>query len=286
MGEVRGHVRSWRSVNRMLHLDGPLIMGIVNVTPDSFSDGGLYANRDAAIAHGIALASAGADIIDVGGESTRPGAPPVAPAEEIARVCPVIEALARELDIPLSVDTRHASVAAAALDAGASIINDVSGFRDPEMVALAAASDAGLVVMHMLGEPSTMQVEPAYKDVVAEVCAYLAAQAAALEQAGVARERIALDPGIGFGKTTGHNVQLLARLDALVELGYPVLLGASRKRFIGEITGETEPARRVCGSVSVALWAAAHGAHVVRVHDVKETADAFALWGAMAGARL
>lgn len=274
----------WHCGGHVLRLGRPLIMGILNVTPDSFSDGGLYADSRTAVEHGHALALAGAHIVDVGGESTRPGAPPVAPAQEIDRVCPVIEALAGSLDIPLSIDTRHASVAAAALAAGASIINDVSGFRDPEMIALAADSTAGLVVMHMLGEPATMQNEPAYADVVAEVSDYLAGQAAALEDAGVARGRIALDPGIGFGKTTDHNLRLLARLDALVELGYPVVVGASRKRFIGDLTGEAEPRRRVFGSVSAAVWAAEHGANVVRVHDVKETADAFALWQAVAGA--
>lgn len=266
--------RVWRCGPRELVLDRALVMGIVNVTPDSFSDGGRWLDPLAAVEQGRALALAGADIIDVGGESTRPGSDEVPVAEELGRVVPVVGALVNGLDIPVSIDTRHPAVAEACLREGASIVNDVSGFRDPAMVAVVTVSDAGVVAMHMLGEPKTMQSEPVYDDVAAEVSAYLAGQATMLEHAGIARERIALDPGIGFGKTTAHNLALLRRLPQLAELGYPVLVGASRKRFIGEITGEVRPDRRLAGSVAVAVWAAMHGASIVRVHDVVETVQA------------
>lgn len=274
---VTAPARLWRCGRFELALVRPLVMGVLNVTPDSFSDGGAYDDLGAAFAHASLMAEAGADIIDLGGESTRPGSATVSPAEELERVGVVVEELVRTPGLPVSIDTRHAEVARACVDAGAAIINDVSGFRDAEMVAVAAACDAGLVVMHMLGEPGTMQDGPRYDDVVAEVCAYLAEQARALEAAGVARERIAIDPGIGFGKTTAHNLELLRRLPELVSLGYPVLVGASRKRFIGEIAGEAVPARRVAGSVAAALAATAAGADIVRVHDVAETVQALAV---------
>jgi len=273
----------WRCGRYALRLDLPRVMGILNVTPDSFSDGGLYVSDDRAIEHGLALASAGAAIVDVGGESTRPGSAGVEPAEEVSRVRPVTAALARRLGIPLSVDTRHPAVASEALRAGASIINDVSGFRDPEMVAVAADSDAGVVIMHMLGEPSTMQEDPVYADVVAEVRDHLADRAAVLEAAGIARGRIAVDPGIGFGKTSAHNLELLRRLPEIAALGYPVVVGASRKRFIGEVTGEPVPANRTAGSIAAAVWAMEHGAGIVRVHDVKQTVEALRVWQAMRG---
>jgi len=266
--------RLWRCGHRALSLDRPLVMGILNATPDSFSDGGRYADPQDALEHGRALAAAGADIIDVGGESTRPGSDEVPVDVELMRVLPIVAALARELAVPVSVDTRHAEVAAACLGAGASVVNDVSGFRDPAMVEAVAASDAGVVIMHMLGEPKTMQAEPAYGDVVGEVTAYLAGQAAMLETAGIARDRIALDPGLGFGKTTGHNLELMRRLPELSSLGHPVLVGASRKRFIGEISGQDRPEMRVSGSVAAAVWAVLHGADIVRVHDVAETVQA------------
>ena len=275
--------RVWRCGSHGLALDRPLVMGIVNVTPDSFSDGGRWLDPLAAVEQGRALALAGADIIDVGGESTRPGSDEVPVAEELDRVAPVVNALVNGLDTPISIDTRHPEVAEACLGQGASIVNDVSGFRDPAMVALAAAGDAGLVVMHMLGEPKTMQAEPEYADVVAEVSAYLGGQAAMLERAGVGGDRIALDPGIGFGKTTGHNLELLRHLPGLAMLGYPVLVGASRKRFIGEIVGEVQPDRRLAGSVAVAVWAAMHGASIVRVHDVVETVQALRVIHAIQG---
>lgn len=271
----------WRCGRFTFALDHPLIMGIVNVTPDSFSDGGAYEDPLAAVARGREIVVQGASIVDVGGESTRPGAADVPIAEEIARVRPVIGALARDLGIPVSVDTRHPQVAAASLEVGAAILNDVSGFRDPAMVDLAAASDAGVVVMHMLGEPRTMQSDPQYGDVVAEVAEYLAHEASILERAGIARERIAIDPGIGFGKTLEHNVELLQRLPELATLGYPVVVGASRKSMIGVILGEPDPSKRLEGSLAIAAWAVTHGAHVVRVHDVIETARMLRVTGVL-----
>ncbi|HEY5468386.1 MAG TPA: dihydropteroate synthase [Coriobacteriia bacterium] len=266
----------WRCGGFALDLARPLVMGILNVTPDSFSDGGSYIDRDAAVTAAVRMLADGADVIDVGGESTRPGAEPVTAVQEAARVAGVIAALA-EQGACVSVDTRHALVASEALSAGASIVNDVSGFTDPEMVRVAADSDAGLVVMHTRGEPRTMQEAPAYADVVAEVAEFLSRQAVALERAGVARDRIAIDPGIGFGKTTEHNLALLRRLPELEALGFPVLVGASRKRFIGEITGVVEPQARVAGSVAAALEAVRRGAAVVRVHDVAATVQALAM---------
>ncbi|MBN1193704.1 MAG: dihydropteroate synthase [Coriobacteriia bacterium] len=259
------------------------MMGILNVTPDSFSDGGSYFDPVAALEHGRELAADGADIIDVGGESTRPGSDQISPGEESSRVCPVLKALARDFDVPLSIDSRHPEVVSRCMDAGASIINDVSGFRDPAMVALAVSCDAGVVVMHMLGEPKTMQAQPVYEDVLSEVRDYLVKQAVMLEEAGVERDRIAIDPGIGFGKTTEHNIELLRGLPELVATGYPVVVGASRKRFIGELTEEPDPAHRVPGSLAAAAWSALHGASVLRVHDIKETAQAFGVWAAIEG---
>jgi len=266
----------WRCGSHALPLARALVMGIVNVTPDSFSDGG--ANYDPCIAAASAesMLAAGADIIDVGGESTRPGAGEITPSEELARVLAVVrDAVA--LGAVVSIDTRHAEVASACVAAGSAIINDVSGFSDPAMVALAASCEAGLVVMHMQGDPRIMQDEPRYGDVVADVAAYLSAQAMRLEAAGVAHERIAVDPGIGFGKTTAHNLELLRRLPEIVALGYPVLVGASRKRFIGEITGVSEPRQRLAGSLAATLESVGRGAAVARVHDVAETVQALAV---------
>jgi len=273
--------RVWRCGHFALPLDRVYVMGILNVTPDSFSDGGSHLGVDAALEGARRVRAAGADIVDIGGESTRPGSDAVSVEEELARVVPAVRALVPTLDVPLSVDTRRPEVAAASVAAGASIVNDVSGFRDPAMVEVATTTGAGLVVMHMLGEPRTMQREPRYDDVVAEVCAYLADQAHMLEGAGVASDRIALDPGLGFGKTTAHNLELLRRLDELVALGYPVLIGASRKRFIGEVTGVDVPAERLHGSVAVASWSALLGADVVRVHDVGPTREALATLAAI-----
>ena len=273
--------RVWRCGRFELALGRPLVMGILNVTPDSFSDGGRFDDPAAAVTWAERIIAEGAAILDVGGESTRPGADAVPVAAELSRVRPVVLRFA-SAEVPVSIDTRHAEVASACIKAGASIINDVSGFRDRAMIDVAARSDAGLVVMHMLGEPKTMQAEPYYSDVVIEVGGYLVAQAAMLEAAGVARERIALDPGIGFGKTLEHNLELLRRLPELAALGFPLVVGASRKRFIGTLTGVDEPAERLGGSVAAALFAAARGAHVVRVHDVAATAQALIVAQALA----
>ena len=279
-------VPAWRCGRYRLSLDRPLVMGILNVTPDSFSDGGRFADTDIAVEHGLAMLAEGADMVDVGGESTRPGAAEVSVDEEMDRVLPVVTRLAAEAAAPISIDTRHAEVASACLAAGAAIVNDVSGFRDETMVELVAGSDCGCVAMHMLGEPRTMQEEPAYEDVVAEVGGYLLERAAVLEAAGVARERIAVDPGIGFGKTAEHNLELLRRLPELVEMGYPVVVGASRKSFVGALLDVDEPAERVAGSLGVAVRAAMSGAAVLRVHDVRETADALRMSAAIDSAPL
>lgn len=269
-------MRVWKCGRFEFELGRPLVMGVVNVTPDSFSDGGEYNEPAAAVQHGLRLFDEGADILDVGGESTRPGAPEITPAEEISRVRPVLTRLAVS-QVPVSVDTRHAECALACAQAGASIINDVSGFRDPAMIEVAVGSDAGLVVMHMLGEPGTMQDAPTYVDVVAEVRDWLLDRALALEDAGIERARIAIDPGIGFGKTLADNLALLRALPELAGCGYPVLVGVSRKRFIGQITGIEAPRERMGGSVAAAAWAVEHGASIVRVHDVAEIVQAVAV---------
>ncbi|MHB8585374.1 MAG: dihydropteroate synthase [Thermoplasmatota archaeon] len=248
-----------------------LVMGIVNVTPDSFSDGGKFLEKDRAVRHAATLVSEGADILDIGGESTRPGAPDVGAEEELARVLPVIRALRTEISIPLSIDTRKSEVAAACLDAGAAIVNDVSGLRDPAMVDVVASRGAGLVIMHMRGDPQTMQQAPTYRDVVTEVGDFLAGQARAAMSGGVAREAIVLDPGIGFGKTVEHNLELLRGIPRLRARGFPVLMGHSRKSFIGKLTGDRPAEDRLEGSLAAATLSAAWGADIVRVHDVRET---------------
>ena len=259
-------------------------MGIVNVTPDSFYDGGRHAGVDAAVAHGRALVAEGADLLDVGGESTRPGATPVAADEELRRVVPVITALRAETSLPISVDTMKATVAEAALAAGADVVNDVTaGRHDARMLPLVAQHGAGIVLMHMQGTPATMQVAPAYGDVIAEVTAFLADRAAAARAAGVAADRILVDPGIGFGKRLEHNLALLARLETIVALGYPVLIGVSRKGFLGALTGDTV-ADRLAASTAAAALAAAHGARVVRVHDVAATVRALRVADAIGSA--
>lgn len=255
-------------------------MGILNVTPDSFSDGGRHNRPAAALAFARRLLEEGADVIDVGGESTRPGSDEVTSAEELARVLPVVRALA-DRGVCVSVDTRHASVAAACVEAGASVINDVSGFRDPAMVDVARGSASGLVVMHMRGEPKTMQAEPRYDDVVGEVAVYLQGQARMLEAAGVAAERICVDPGVGFGKTAAHNLALLRATPRLASLGYPLMVAVSRKGFIGKVTGVGQPDQRVAGSVAAALYAVERGALVVRAHDVAATAQALRMLRAL-----
>jgi dihydropteroate synthase len=250
-------------------------MGILNVTPDSFSDGGAHATCEAAVAHARRLVDEGADIIDVGGESTRPGSDEVAIGEELARVLPVVERLVAE-GIVVSVDTRHAEVARACVDAGAAIINDVSGFRDPAMVGVATASPGtvGLVIMHMLGEPKGMQADPRYDNVVLEVGSYLLNRARELEAAGVDHERICIDPGPGFGKTVEHNLALLRATREMGILGYPLMAAYSRKAFLGRLTGVSAPDRRIASSVTAAVYAAEQGAHVLRVHDVAPTVEA------------
>lgn len=259
----------------------PKLMGVVNVTPDSFSDGGLYLDAGAAIAHGRELAEQGAEILDVGGESTRPGAEEVSAEEEMARVVPVIRGLADVATV--SIDTSKLSVAKAALDAGASIVNDVTALRhDPEIAGLCAERGAGLVLMHMQGEPRTMQANPIYKDVVDDVKAFLAERLAVAVDAGVAEEKIWLDPGIGFGKTLEHNLELLRRLGELRELGRPLVVGTSRKSFLGKIDGSAVD-DRIGGTLGSSVLAAAEGADVLRVHDVAETAQAMKMSAAILG---
>jgi dihydropteroate synthase len=258
------------------------LMGVVNVTPDSFSDGGLYLDAEAAIEHGRELEAAGAGILDVGGESTRPGAEEVALGEELRRVEPVVAGLAGG-GASISVDTSKAAVAASALDAGAEIVNDVTALRgDPEMAALCAERGATVVLMHMLGTPRTMQRDPVYEDVVAEVKAFLAERMEAAVAAGIAEERIWLDPGIGFGKTAEHNLELLRRLAELRELGRPLVIGASRKSFIGRVDG-SDAGERLGGTIASSVLAAAEGAEVLRVHDVAEVGQAMAVAGAILG---
>ena len=263
----------WRHRTGELTLDRTRVMGILNVTPDSFSDGGRYFDPDAALRHGLGLVEQGADLLDVGGESTRPGSDPVAANEEWRRIGPVIENLAKKVDIPLSVDTMKPDVAAKAIDAGASIVNDVSGMREPAMVRVVAESRAGAVVMHMLGNPKTMQTHPHYDDVVGEVSAFLVERIRALETAGAATEALAVDPGVGFGKTREHNLALLRNLDRIVALGHPVVVGVSRKSFIERIAG-AGASDRLPGSLAAAALAVAQGVHVVRAHDVRATVQA------------
>lgn len=264
----------------------PLVMGIVNVTPDSFSDGGRLASAEAAIAHGLRMVEQGADILDIGGESTRPGAAPVTLAEEMARVLPVIAGLRARWSGPLSIDTMKPEVARAAVTAGATMWNDVTALgHAPESLAAAAELGCDVALMHMQGEPRTMQSDPHYEDVVAEVTDWLTARAEAAIAAGVARERIWLDPGIGFGKTAAHNLALTAHLDRLVATGFPILYGASRKRTIQSVDPTaSDPGDRLGGSLALALEAARAGASIIRVHDVRETVQALAVQAAVAGA--
>lgn len=258
------------------------LMGVVNVTPDSFSDGGLYLDPEAAIAHGKQLVAEGAEILDVGGESTRPGADPVGAEEELRRVVPVIRGLSG-CEARISVDTSKAEVAAAALEAGAEIVNDVTALRaDPEMASVCAAHGATVVLMHMLGEPRTMQEDPRYEDVVVDVKAFLAARLEAAVAAGIDEERVWLDPGIGFGKTAAHNMELLRRLGELRELGRLLVVGTSRKSFIGKVDGSPAD-QRLGGTIASSILAAAEGADVLRVHDVTEMRQALAVATALLG---
>ena len=267
---------------RTLKLDRTRVMGIVNVTPDSFSDGGAHETSAAAIAHGLRLVAEGADVLDIGGESTRPGADEIGIEEELRRVIPVIETLASQVDVPISIDTSKPEVMRAAVGAGAGMINDVYALRREGALDAAAVLGVPVVLMHMLGEPRTMQQSPEYDDVVGEVHRFLAERIFACEMAGIDKKNIVADPGFGFGKNADHNLQLLARLQRFTELGVPVLAGLSRKKTIGDLTGRDSPADRVHGSVAAHLIAAQNGARIVRVHDVAATVDALKVWEAVA----
>jgi dihydropteroate synthase len=265
---------------KTLSLDRPRVMGVLNVTPDSFSDGGLHLDPAIAVARATALAAEGAALVDVGGESTRPGAAPVGADEEIGRVVPVISALAGALSVPISVDTSKPAVMRAACAAGAGMINDVRALREPGALDAAAECGVPVCLMHMQGEPRTMQLAPHYDDVVAEVCEFLAERIDACVAAGIPRTRLLVDPGFGFGKTLEHNLALFASLERLVALGVPVVVGLSRKSMIGTLTGRPV-GERAAGSIAAATLAAWKGAHIIRAHDVAGTVDALAIAGAL-----
>jgi dihydropteroate synthase len=267
---------------RILKLDRPRVLGIVNVTPDSFADGGEHATLETAVAHGLKLAEEGADALDVGGESTRPGARDVGIDEELRRVVPVVERLARETTLPISIDTSKPEVMRAAVAAGAGMINDVYALRRDGALDAAASLGVPVVLMHMQGEPRSMQEAPRYEDVVADVHRFLAERIFAAEMSGIDKKRIVVDPGFGFGKTSAHNLLLLAQFERFTELGVPVLAGLSRKKTIGELTGRDDPHERVHGSVASAVIAAQRGARLLRVHDVAATVDALRVWNAVA----
>lgn len=254
-------------------MQGPLVMGILNVTPDSFSDGGEFLNCNRAVEHGVQMAADGAAIIDIGGESTRPGAAPAPPAEQIERVVPVIKQLRERTDVPISIDTKDYDVALAAIDAGAAILNDITALSDERMGRLAAERQIPVILMHMQGTPRTMQVEPHYDDVVTEVLEYLLGRAQSAEAIGIPRNRIFIDPGIGFGKTLEHNLLLLRHIDKFVASGYRVLIGTSRKSFIGTITGKASPGERMFGTAATVALCAAAGVSILRVHDVPQMVD-------------
>lgn len=279
-GQTQGEAakpKSWAG----LTLDRPRVMGILNVTPDSFSDGGRHADPAVAIDAGHRMIASGADILDIGGESTRPGAAPVHPDEEQARVLPVISVLAAE-GFRISVDTRNTATMAAALDAGATIVNDVSALTyDPEAASVVATRGCPVVLMHMRGTPATMNSFARYEDVATEVVGELSLRLEAAERAGIARERIVLDPGIGFAKMPGQSIAMLHSLGALLALGCPILVGVSRKSLIGKLAGVTKPQERGPGSLAAGLWAVAHGASILRVHDVAETVQALRVWCAI-----
>lgn len=262
-----------RFPKKEIALDRTLVMGVLNVTPDSFSDGGEFFDADAAIAHGVDMAEQGADIIDVGGESTRPRSDPVSPEEELKRVRPVVEELLQNVDVPISIDTRRPIVAKEIIELGAQMVNDVSGLRDPEMVSTVANLNVPVVVMHMLGTPKTMQEKPEYKDVMGEIIGYLRDQIENAVKGGIQRENIIVDPGIGFGKTVGHNLEIIRRLGEMRSLGLPILVGASRKSFIGKIL-DSEMADRLEGSLATLVSSVLNGANIARVHDVGESVRA------------
>jgi dihydropteroate synthase len=263
---------------------GCIVMGVLNVTPDSFSDGGQFLDTDKAVEHGLKMAAEGAAIIDIGAESTRPGAEPVSMDEQIRRVVPVIEALCRKIDVPISIDTNSSEVAKAALEAGASMINDITALSDERMGKLAAEEQVPVVLMHMQGTPATMQIEPKYEDVVGEVLRFLLGWAKRAEQFGIPKERIFIDPGIGFGKTLKHNLLLLRNIDKFVSTGYRVLVGTSRKSFIGKITDKNKPVDRIFGTAASVALCATGGVSIVRVHDVAEMVDAVKVANAIVSA--
>lgn len=256
-------------------------MGILNVTPDSFSDGGQHDDVEPAVEHGLRLVDDGADIIDIGGESTRPGAEPVSESEELRRTVPVIQQLAERTSVPISIDTTKSAVAAEAMQAGATIVNDISGLTfDPNMIKVCAESDCAVVCMHIKGTPQTMQQEPSYENCVAEVRKFLSQRLSALQAAGISPERVCLDPGIGFGKTAQHNLELLRDLNSLHKLDRPLLIGHSRKRFLSKLLGR-QVEERLAGTIGVAIALAEHDADFIRVHDVRATRDALVAWQAV-----
>ena len=261
-----------------------LVMGILNVTPDSFHDGGRYFRQDAAVSHAREMAAAGAGVIDVGGESTRPGSKPVAAEEELNRVIPVIETIAPEVGVPVSIDTSKAEVASQALKAGAKMINDVTALRgDPDMAGVAAAAGCPVCLMHMLGEPRTMQENPHYEDVIGDIASFLGERVEFAVSQGIKRENLIIDPGIGFGKTLEHNLEILRRLDEFLNLGLPLMIGASSKGFIGKVTGEVDTKKRLAGTLATTIVAFEKGARIFRVHDVAENYQALKLTEAIYG---
>lgn len=265
-----------------MEMDAPRVMGILNATPDSFSDGGLFHHSDKAVAHGLQMIEDGADIIDIGGESTRPGAAEVPAQDEVERVTPVIAGLRKKTSCPISIDTRKDPVARAAVAAGATLVNDVAGFTfDPALAPFCADADLPVCVMHAQGDPETMQRDPSYDNVLLDVYDFLAERVHTLVAQGIDRAKIIVDPGIGFGKTLDHNLTLLKQISLFHGLGCPILLGASRKRFIGTIGNAPEPIERMPGSIAVALAGVAQGVQVLRVHDVRETVSALSLWQAV-----
>jgi dihydropteroate synthase len=276
--------RCWTFTNFHLEFGGkaralnPLLMGIVNTTPDSFSDGGKFLARDHAVEHALGLVAAGADLIDIGGESSRPGAQPVSLEEELSRVIPVVECLASLTAVPISIDTYKAEVARQALDAGARIINDISGLSlDPQMLDLCVKQQCGVICMHMQGTPQTMQIDPRYENVVDEICQDFEQRLQVFEQAGLPRERVVFDPGIGFGKTAQHNLEILTNIARLQQLGRPILIGHSRKRFLQKILGQTLD-ERASGTIGVSIALAQQGVDILRIHDVAANRDALLAW--------
>lgn len=271
----------WRHRTGEIALDRTRVMAVLNVTPDSFSDGGRFFEPETAIVQALDMVEQGADLIDLGGESTRPGSESVSAEEEWRRVGSVIETVVRKVDVPISIDTRKPEIAVKALHTGASIVNDVTGLRDSRMIRAVARARAGAVIMHMLGEPTTMQQAPYYEDVVKDVRAFLEERARVAIAAGVSEDAIAVDPGIGFGKNLDHNLDLLRHLDALASLGFPIVVGVSRKSFLGKL-GAGGPGGRLVGSIAAATMAVARGAHVIRAHDVAETVRAMRVADALA----